>query len=71
MGEVAKVADDRAEGEVDVGLAVEHPKEKGHSAHDACNVHQDNLAVEVFEIRQKAIDEECENKKEKTEASKG
>ena len=71
MGEVAKVADDCAEGEIDAGLAVEHFEEKDHDAHDAGNVHQDNLAVEVFEVRQKAIDEKCEEEKEKTEASKG
>ena len=71
MGEVAKVADESAEGEADVVLAVEHPEEECHDTHDAGNVHQDNLAVEVFEIRQKAIDEECEEEKEKTEASKG
>ena len=71
MGEVAKVADESAEAEADVVLAVEHPEEEGHDAHNTGNVHQDNLAVEVFEIRQNAIDEECEDEKEEAEASKG
>ena len=71
MGEVAKVANHCAESEVDVGLAVEDPQEEDHHADYAGDVHQHDLAVQVVEVWQETIDEECEEEEEKAQTGKG
>ena len=71
MGEVAKVANHSAESEVDVGLAVEDPQEEDHHADYARDVHQHDLAVQVLEVWQETIDEECDEEEEKAQTGKG